>query len=88
MLLDYIQGPSFADRAGVLTMYQWAGVSPVSQRRMGKSHTQGQQQPGFIDFSVQAKGFKANKVNKESRGQSCGEFCPRILEVAGWGWGC
>lgn len=34
---------------------------------MRKSHTQGQQQPGLIDFSLPAKGFKANSEQRKQR---------------------
>lgn len=65
----------------------WSEPSLLPEESGEEPHS-GSAATGLIDFSVPAKGFKANKANKASRGQSCGEFQPGVLEVAGWGWGC
>ena len=38
MFLDYLQGPSFADRVGHFTTYQCVGVSQASQKGIGDTH--------------------------------------------------
>lgn len=67
---------------------RWASVSPASQRRVEKRHSQGQQQAGLLISPCLRRASNKQSEQRKQRPILPGVRARGFFEAAGWGWGC